>query len=74
VLETSTAELQSVQDAYRQLGPEKIVMGTDWPGSDFDLERAKIAKAIDDPGDRALVEGRNLARILKLDETRTPAP
>jgi uncharacterized protein len=65
-LETSCAELQSVQDAYRQVGPDRILMGTDWPGSDFDLERFKIAKAILDSQDRGLVEGGNLARILQL--------
>lgn len=64
-LETSAAELQAVQDAYRQVGPEQILMGTDWPGSDFELERMKIAKAIPDDADRALVEGENLARLLR---------
>jgi len=39
-------------------------MGTDWPGNDFDLERAKIARAIPSAGDRELVEGKNLARLL----------
>jgi predicted TIM-barrel fold metal-dependent hydrolase len=65
-LETSSAELQAVQDAYRQVGPERVVMGTDWPGSDFDLERAKIAKAVSDAKDRELVEGANLARLLRV--------
>ncbi len=46
------------------MGPEKVVMGTEWPGHDFDLERMKIAKAIEDPADRALVEGGNMARLL----------
>jgi predicted TIM-barrel fold metal-dependent hydrolase len=41
-------------------------MGTDWPGSDFELERLKISKAIKDPADRAKVEGGNLARLLGL--------
>ena len=40
-------------------------MGTDSPGSDFELERMKIAKAIPDDADRALVEGENLARLLR---------
>jgi hypothetical protein len=39
-------------------------MGTEFPANDFDMERMKIAKAIEDPGDRALVEGGNLGRIL----------
>lgn len=41
-------------------------MGSEWPGSDFDLERMKIAKAIPDAADRALVEGGNYARIMRI--------
>jgi predicted TIM-barrel fold metal-dependent hydrolase len=69
-LETSSAQLLDVRTAYARLGPEKIVMGTDWPGSDFDLERAKIAKAVPDPEHRALVEGGTLARLLGLEDLR----
>ena len=58
--------LADVRVAYRRVGPEKIVMGTEYPGNDFDLERTKIAKAIPDEADRALVEGGNLARLLGL--------
>jgi predicted TIM-barrel fold metal-dependent hydrolase len=65
-LETSSALLLDVRTAYRKLGPEKIVLGTDWPGSDFDLERAKIARAVPDAADRALIEGQNLAGLLGL--------
>jgi predicted TIM-barrel fold metal-dependent hydrolase len=65
-LETSSSQLIEVQMAYRELGADKIVMGTDWPGSDFELERMKIAKAIKDPADREKVEGGNLARLLRL--------
>ncbi|ROO89123.1 hypothetical protein EDD29_6810 [Actinocorallia herbida] len=63
-LETSATLLSDVRRAYARLGPEKIVMGTEWPGHDFDLERMKIGKAITDDADRALVEGGNIARIL----------
>ena len=63
-LETSATMLSDVRVAYARVGPEKIVMGSEYPGSDFDLERMKIAKAIEDPADRALVEGGNIARIL----------
>jgi predicted TIM-barrel fold metal-dependent hydrolase len=68
-LETSGAQLLDVRTAYQRLGPEKIVMGTDWPGSDFDLERAKIARAVPDPDDRALIEGATLTRLLRLEES-----
>jgi predicted TIM-barrel fold metal-dependent hydrolase len=65
-LETSGAQLLEVKMAYGRLGPDQLVMGTDWPGNDFDLERAKIARAIPDASDRAKVEGGNLAGLLGL--------
>jgi hypothetical protein len=65
-LETSGSQLIDVKLAYRGVGAGQIVMGTDWPGSDFDLERAKIARAIPSASDREMVEGGNLARLLGL--------
>jgi hypothetical protein len=65
-LETSATLVSDVRRAYGRLGPTKILMGSEWPGSDFDLERMKIAKAIPNDHDRALVEGGNMAKILKL--------
>lgn len=67
-LETSGTQLLDVRTAYEQVGADKIVLGTDWPGNDFDLERAKIARAIPDAADRAKVEGANLARLLRIEE------
>lgn len=66
-LETSSTQLLEVKMAYDRVGPSKMVMGTDWPGSHFALERAKIARAISDDADRALVEGGTLAGLLGLD-------
>jgi len=66
-LETSATLLSDVRRAYARLGAEQILMGSEWPGSDFDLERMKIAKAITNERDRALVEGGNMARILRLE-------
>jgi predicted TIM-barrel fold metal-dependent hydrolase len=63
-LETSATLLSDVRRAYARVGARKILMGSEWPGSDFDLERMKIGKAIPDAGDRALIEGGNMARIL----------
>jgi hypothetical protein len=65
-LETSATLLSDVRRAYARLGPRKILMGSEWPGSDFDLERMKIAKAIPDEGGRAWVEGGNMAQLLRL--------
>lgn len=67
-LYTSTTQLLEVQMAYARLGAGRLLMGTDWPGSDFELERLKIAKAIPDMSDRARVEGGNLASLLGLHE------
>jgi predicted TIM-barrel fold metal-dependent hydrolase len=66
-LDTSATLLSDVKRAYGRLGPDKILMGTEWPGSDFDLERFKIKKAIPDDADRAKVEGLNMARLLQLE-------
>jgi predicted TIM-barrel fold metal-dependent hydrolase len=63
-LETSATLLGDVRRAYARLGARKILMGSEWPGSDFDLERLKIAKAIPNEQDRKLIEGGNFARIL----------
>ena len=68
-LDTSATLLADVRRAYGRLGPGKILMGTEWPGSDFDLERLKISKAITDEADRALVEGGNMARLLGIGES-----
>jgi predicted TIM-barrel fold metal-dependent hydrolase len=65
-LETSATLLSDVRRAYARLGPGKILMGTEWPGSDFDLERMKISKAVPDDADRGLVEGGNAARLFGL--------
>jgi predicted TIM-barrel fold metal-dependent hydrolase len=65
-LETSATLVSDVRRAYARVGPSKILFGSEWPGSDFDLERMKIAKAIPDDADRALVEGGNMAKILGL--------
>lgn len=65
-LETSATLMADVKRAYARVGAEKILMGSEWPGSDFDLERMKIAKAVSDEADRALIEGGNYARLLGL--------
>lgn len=66
-LETSSALGIDVSMAYEELGPEKLVYGSDWPADNFEVERLKIEKAIPDEDDRTLVEGENMARLLGLD-------
>ena len=63
--------LLDVRTDSRRLGPEKIIMGTDWPGPGFDLERMKIAPAIPDPqASAASGQGGNLAALPSLEPGR----
>jgi len=63
-LETSATQLIDVETMYRMVGADKIVMGTDWPCFDFELEMLKLSKAIPDSADLAKVMGGNLGRLL----------
>jgi uncharacterized protein len=67
-LETSSTQLLEVKLAYRDVGADKIIMGTDWPGSDFEMERLKMRKAIPNEEDRKMVEGGNLMKLLGMKE------
>lgn len=66
-LETSATQLLDVETMMTTVGADKIVMGTDWPCFDFELELLKLSKAIPDPEDFAKVTGANLAGLLGLD-------
>jgi uncharacterized protein len=68
-LETSATQLIDVETMYRMVGPDKIVMGTDWPCFDFELEMLKLRKAIGDPDDLAKVCGGNLSSLLGIGVT-----
>lgn len=63
-LETSATQLIDVETMYRTVGPEKIVMGTDWPCFDFELEMLKLSKAVPDDAAREAIMGGNLATLL----------
>lgn len=65
-LDTSGTQLLEVAMAYKRVGHEKLLMGTDWPGSDFELERLKLRKAIPNVDHRRMVEGGNVAKLLHL--------
>ncbi len=63
-LDTSTAELFSLKAAIKKVGPEKILMSTDWPGNDFRMELLKVEIAANgDERIRNLISGENYARI-----------
>jgi uncharacterized protein len=63
-LETSATQLIDVETMYRMVGPEKIVMGTDWPCFDFELEMLKLSKAVPDAGALEKIMGGNLGALL----------
>jgi predicted TIM-barrel fold metal-dependent hydrolase len=54
--------LQSVME----LGAERVVMGTDTPYWDFEVQLKKIEVTVPDEEDRKKIMGGNLAKILKL--------
>lgn len=66
-LDTSTAELYSVKAAIKQVGADRIVMSTDWPGNDFRMELLKVEIAAN--GDKDVfgkIAGENIKRIMNL--------
>lgn len=66
-LDTSTAELFSVKAAIKKVGPEKILMSTDWPGNDFRMELLKIEIASEGNDEIfKLISGENYSRIFNI--------
>jgi uncharacterized protein len=66
-LDTSAAEYLSCKTAVKQIGPERILMGSDWPGSVFQLSILKTELSAQ--GDKEafdLMAGGNIARLLNL--------
>lgn len=65
-LETSRAPIFEIQTAVRELGPEKVVWGTDSPFVDYEWEFKKMERSTDDRDGYAAIVGGNIERILKL--------
>ncbi|MGD1992062.1 MAG: amidohydrolase family protein [Anaerolineae bacterium] len=65
-LETSVIDATDVILFVSELGPERVIMGTDTPFGFIDLEMQKIERAIADPDARRLVMGGNVQRLLRL--------
>lgn len=65
-LETARVPIFEVAHSIRELGPHKVVWGTDSPFVDYTFEYDKMARATDSEEARQLVCGGNLARLLKL--------
>jgi uncharacterized protein len=65
-LDTSTASMDMVRNALRSLGPDKILMSTDWPGNDFRFELYKIELLTEnDPEARRKITGENYAKMVR---------
>lgn len=70
-IETSTSitSCGQIEMAVRELGPERVVFGSDSPMLDPSVQRAKITGA-DIPAEvQAKILGQNMARILKISAT-----
>lgn len=68
VVDTSGAQPQAglVEYAVAQLGPERVVFGSDWPIRDFAVQRARVDGADLDEATRSLILGGTMARLLRL--------
>ena len=52
--------------SVRELGAERVLMGTDSPYWDFEVQLKKIEVAVPDDEDRKKIKGENIAKMLKL--------
>ena len=66
-LETARVPIHEVATSIKQLGPEKVVWGTDSPFVDYTFEFEKMERAAGSEDARQLVCGGNLARLLGMD-------
>ncbi len=65
-LEHASGISMGVVASLDELGPERIIMGTDTPYWDFEVQIKKLEIAIPDPENRKKAMGENIARLLKL--------
>lgn len=65
-LETARVPIFEVATSVRELGPEKVIWGTDSPFVDYEAEFAKMSRATESKEGHAMVCGGNLARLLGL--------
>jgi uncharacterized protein len=64
-LDTSLCDVLGVKTALKALGPERLLMGSDWPGSDFRIELFKIKVATEDnPAAFEMVAGESYRKLV----------
>lgn len=66
-LETSRAPIYEIAVAVRELGPERVIWGTDSPFVDYEWEFRKMVRATAATEAYELIVGGNMARLLGLD-------
>lgn len=71
-LDTSRAPIFEIMQAIREIGPEKVIWGTDSPFVDYQLEFTKMSR-IQDPAAYELVIGGNITRLLQEVPGRAPS-
>jgi predicted TIM-barrel fold metal-dependent hydrolase len=64
-LETSRAPIFEITQAVREVGPEKVMFGSDSPFVDLEWEFRKMERASSDPAAYAQIVGGNIARLLR---------
>lgn len=65
-LESSRVPIFEVSVAVKELGPEKVIWGTDSPFVDYEWELKKMTRATDSQEGYELIVGGNIQRLLKL--------
>jgi hypothetical protein len=65
-LASHAAPSSVIRLAVERAGAHKVMLGTDWPHEDFEVEIKKIEMAVTDPADRKLVLCENAQRLFNL--------
>lgn len=65
-LDTAGVDPQAIKKAIKEVGPEKILMGSDTPWGRFELSIHAVEAATSDKSARELIMGGNLQRLLNL--------
>ena len=65
-LSTHAAPSSVIRMAVKRAGPNKVLLGTDWPYEDFAVEMLKVKMAVPNSVDRDLVLGTNATHIFGL--------
>ena len=59
-----------IEYAVQELGPERVVFGSDWPPRDFAVAKARVMGANLSEREKAMIMAENAIRILRLDELK----